>query len=81
MALEQYGIAKLVRAIVMLSESRGDPIQRRCIGKGAEELKMAFPRLMHAGENRIRDAQPGFTDNTPARNPGAGAHATVGISR
>ena len=56
----QYGVAELVRAEAVLREAGGHPLEYRIIGEGAQKLEVAFARLVHAGQDRIHDAQPGF---------------------
>ena len=57
LAFEQHGIAELVRAIAARGYRRRDALEHGVVGKGAQQLEMAFAGLVDAGQDRIDDVQ------------------------
>ena len=66
-----------MRAVAALGERRRDAVERGVVGEGAQQLEMAFARLVHAGEDRVDDAQRRVVLDAPVRDAVAGAHALV----
>lgn len=77
LALDQHRVAKFVGAITILCQCRRDGEQHRVIRESSKELEMAFARHVHAGQDHIHDAQPGFSSDTSACNAARDTHATL----
>jgi hypothetical protein len=79
LAVDQHGIAKLMCAVPMLFEGRGDPAEHRVISECPKELEVAFAGVVHAGKNRIHQAQSGFTPDASARKAKSCSRTAIGI--
>ena len=57
----------------------GGLAEQRIVGEGAQQLEMAFARLVDAGEYGIDHAQRRVARDAPCRNAVSGTHAAIGI--
>src|SRR5215217_1975669 len=76
-AFDQHRIAEFVGAIAVLHKGGRGAVQHRIVSEGAKELVMAFAGLVHSGEDRIHDAQPGRTPDASTRNTISRTHTAV----
>lgn len=79
LTIEQHGIAEFMRTVAACSESCGGAGEEAVVGKGAQQLEMAFAGLVDASEDRIDDAERSAPCDTPCRNAISGTHAAIGI--
>jgi len=68
-------------AVSMRCDGRGHALQRRIWSEGPEELVVAFPGLVHAGHDGVRDAGLRLAPDPSARNAIPGPHAAVAVRR
>ena len=79
LAVKQHGIAEFMGAVTGCGQCFRGPGEQGIVGEGAQELEMAFARLMDAGKDRIDDTKRRPPRNTPRRSTISGAKAAVGI--
>src|SRR5262249_37967309 len=80
-ALDEHGIAKLVRAVTVFAACGEDSIEHGIVGEGSQQRKMALAGLMHARENGVHDAKGCVTREAPARDAGSAIHGAATIRR
>ena len=68
-----------MRAVSIRGEGCGGLGEQSIVGKGAQELEMAFTGLVDACENRIDHAKPRAPRDAPCRNAISGTHIAAGI--
>ena len=68
-----------MRAVAEPGERLGHLLQHCIIGEGPQQLEVTFAGLVHAGQDRIRDAERRFTPDAPARNSVPAPHAAVSV--
>ena len=59
-------------AVAVLGELRGDAVEQRVVGEGAQQFEVAFAGLVDAGEDRVDDAEPGAGPMRPRATPWPG---------